>query len=202
MRKINYPRVSIVFLLFIAVISVVTYGKTAQKNIADGVLRLHIIANSNSEEDTELKLKVRDRIIEEGICIFEKTENKEKAKAFINENLEKICEIASDEIKKQGYSYEVRAEVGEFMFPVKFYENLMLPSGRYEALRIVIGEGKGENWWCVLYPPMCALDGLTVERGQKQLENELTKEEYRIVSEKNPPAQIRFKIVDMVNSLF
>ena len=201
MKNINFLKASIVIFGLIFVLSVVTYAKNIQENISDSVLRLHIIANSNEKADQDLKLKVRDRLIKEGTDIFERDMSLEETKRFIAENKGKIQKIAEEEIRKNGYSYNVEIKLGKFSFPAKFYDSVMLPSGRYEALRIIIGEGKGENWWCVLYPPMCAIDKVTVEKGKKQLEKSLSGEEYKMISKQNPPAEIRFKIVDIINSI-
>ena len=201
MKNINFLKASIVILGLIFILSVVTYAKNAQKNISDSVLRLHIIANSDDMADQALKLKVRDRLIKEGADIFERDMSLEETKRFIAENKGEIQKIAEEEIRKKGYDYNVEIKLGKFPFPAKFYDSVMLPSGRYEALRVIIGEGEGENWWCVLYPPMCAIDKVTVEKGKKQLEKSLSGEEYKMISRQNPPAEIRFKIVDMINSI-
>ena len=201
MKKINLIKAGIVILGIIFVFSVVTYAKNIQNNIADNVLRLHIIANSNTENDQKLKLKVRDRFLKEGAEIFGADMRMEEAEKFIMKNRERLQEIARDEIRKNGYSYDVKIELGEFSFPAKFYDDIMLPSGKYRAVRIIIGEGKGENWWCVMYPPMCVIDDLTVKKGKKKLKESLSGEEYRVVSGENPPAEIRFKIVDIINSI-
>ena len=90
--------------------------------------------------------------------------------------------------------------MGKFAFPVKFYDDIMLPSGQYNAVQIIIGEGKGRNWWCVMYPPMCSLDGITMDSGKEALKNSLSPKEYDMVSSHTPKAEIRFKIVDIINS--
>ncbi len=201
MKNINFLKAGIVIFGIIFTFSVVTYAKNTQKNIADSVLRLHIIANSNEKADQDLKLKVRDRLLKEGVDIFGENISPKDAELFIRKNKAKIQKIAEEEIKKNGYSYNVRIEVGEFPFPAKIYDSIMLPSGRYKALRVIIGEGKGENWWCVLYPPMCVIDKVTAESGKRQLEKSLSGEEFRMISKENPPAEIRFKIVDIINSI-
>ncbi|MBE7011763.1 MAG: stage II sporulation protein R [Ruminococcaceae bacterium] len=202
MKKINFFKAGIVIFGIILVFSIITYAKNTQKNIADSVLRLHVIANSNSKDDQELKLKVRDRLLSEGMNFFNKNMSLEDTKKYIIENNDEIRKIAEDEIRRNGYDYKVEIMVGEFAFPAKYYESIMLPSGKYDAVRVIIGEGKGENWWCVMYPPMCALDGITVKNGKNQLKKSLSGEEYRLISKKNPPTEIRFKIVDFINSVF
>ncbi|MBR2915987.1 MAG: stage II sporulation protein R, partial [Clostridia bacterium] len=95
----------------------------------------------------------------------------------------------------------VRAEIKNEAFPVKFYGDIMLPSGRYRALKITIGEGRGKNWWCVMYPPMCNIENLTIDSGKDKLKKALSDDEYRMISSSAPPCRVRFKIVDLVNSL-
>ncbi len=124
----------------------------------NNLLRFHVIANSDSEMDQNLKRDVRDRILEEFGHILAESDNFSQTKTMVLENLAEIEETARREVVRQGFSYSVRAMLGEFDFPVKSYGSLVLPAGQYEALRIVIGAGTGQNWWCVLFPPLCFVD--------------------------------------------
>ncbi len=200
MKKINIYRLSVIVFIIILIISAITYAKVTQQNIAKSVLRLHIVANSDSEADQRLKLLVRDRVLSEAAYLFEDTVSAEAAEKIAKENIDYLTEIARDEIKKHGYAYSAKVQVGKFPFPVKIYDDIMLPSGQYTALKIIIGEGKGQNWWCVMYPPMCTLEGITMSTGRKKLEGALSQEEYKIISSDSQTAQIRFRIVDMINS--
>lgn len=200
MKKINIYRLSVVIFTLILVVSAVTYAKITQSNIAKSVLRLHIIANSDANDDQALKIAVRDRVLNEARHLFENTVSADHAETVARKNIKYLKEIAEDEIKKHGYSYSAEVKVGEFAFPVKFYDDIMLPSGQYNAVRIIIGEGKGQNWWCVMYPPMCSLEGITMDSGKETLKNSLSREEYEMVSSHAPKAEIRFKIVDIINS--
>lgn len=200
MKKINIYRLSVVIFTLILVISAVTYAKITQSNIAKSVLRLHIIANSDTKCDQALKIAVRDRVLNEARHLFENTSSAENAEVVARKNIKYLEKIAKDEINRQGYDYSARVEVGKFAFPVKFYDDIMLPSGQYNAVRIIIGEGKGQNWWCVMYPPMCSLEGITMDTGKETLKQSLSREEYEMVSTKTPKAEIRFKIVDIINS--
>lgn len=123
--------------------------------IREKVLRLHILANSDSEEDQALKLKVRDRILAESGDLFYQVESKEDAEQITQENLAAITAVAQDEIARQGYGYPVKAEITNMFFETRDYEGFSLPAGKYDAVRITIGEAKGQNWWCVLYPTLC-----------------------------------------------
>lgn len=129
---------------------------------AENILRFHVIANSNTAEDQALKLKVRDAV---GCRISELSKNaadaKETAEIVARHSVD-IIKTAEDCIKKEGYEYKVSIEIGEFYFPTKYYSGMSLPAGDYEAVRIVIGSGSGENWWCVLFPPLCFSDGNAV----------------------------------------
>ena len=176
------------------------YGrkKIVQEQIAEKVLRFHVLANSNSEEDQKLKLQVRDAI---GGLLQEKmaqVENREECEKFITEWIPKIEQTAAAVIEENGYDYSVCARLEETDFPVKTYGAYTFPSGRYEALRVTIGEGAGENWWCVLYPNMCfenSMYEVVDERGEKALREVLDEKEYEAVL-KEGNYQIRLRILD------
>ena len=124
------------------------------ETVQSEVLRLHILANSDSEKDQELKLKVRDEILKlTSDDLYEK--DLETAKISANNNLNSIEEIARKVIKENGYDYNVSAEFTKMYFDTRYYEDVTMPAGSYDAVRVTIGEGKGKNWWCVLYPPLC-----------------------------------------------
>ncbi len=200
MKKINIYRLSVVLFTLVLVISMITYAKMTQEDIAKAVLRLHVVANSNSEDDQKLKIAVRDRVLKEAGSLFEDISSAENAELTARENIAFLEAAARDEIRKRGYDYQVKVEIGEFAFPVKFYDDIMLPSGKYRAIRITIGKGEGRNWWCVMYPPMCSIDGITMDKGRKKLEENLSGNAYEMVASKNKKAEIRFKLVDIINS--
>ncbi len=183
---------------FIISVLVMMTGFIGQcENISDRVFRLHILANSDSEEDQLLKMKVRNRIIEYSQNIFEKAENKLEAQMFTDIYLEEIREIAQKEIYDQGFDYPVSVELTNMYFNTRHYNNVTLPAGNYDALRILIGEGKGRNWWCVMFPPMC----LPVAEEKQELAEVLNKTQMGIVTNVNEPKyEIRFKCVEMYES--
>ncbi len=202
MKRINIYRLAVVAFVLAVIASAVTYAKATQSHIAESVLRLHVIANSDSDADQKLKIAVRDRVLNEAESLFQNSASAEDAARIAGNNREFLEKAAEDEIRKQGYDYDVRIEVGEFSFPVKFYDDIMLPSGKYRAVRIVIGEGEGRNWWCVMYPPMCSIDGITMSNGSREtLRRSLGEEEYEMISSGSRRAEIRFKIVDIINSI-
>ncbi|TYO96956.1 stage II sporulation protein R [Desulfallas thermosapovorans] len=137
-----------------------------QRNKPAGLIRLHIIANSNTFYDQNLKYQVRDRIVREMAPAFSEASDIETARQVADANVENIRSIAEDEIKRRGFDYPVQVVRGDYYFPAKKYTvqeesrlaSFTLPPGRYEAVRVIIGSGEGANWWCVLYPPLCFVD--------------------------------------------
>lgn len=125
---------------------------------SDDLIRLHVIANSDSPEDQALKLHVRDRLLLTFGEKFKKFPSIEQAQHTIQANLSELEKVAASEINSRGFSYKVKAQLGTYPFPTRVYGDLVYPAGNYEALRLVIGEGQGANWWCVMFPPLCFVD--------------------------------------------
>jgi len=130
-------------------------GTTLDK---DHLIRLHVIANSDSVYDQKVKLLVRDEIIKYLAPFFRTVQTDQAAREAVRKQLPSIVERANQRLNSLGTGYTVCAQFGRFDFPTKAYGDLILPSGNYEAVRVVLGEGKGKNWWCVLYPPLCFID--------------------------------------------
>ena len=126
-----------------------------QSALADQVIRLHVIANSDSREDQALKLAVRDRVLEAAEGLYPPDADLEQARAVLEENLEALAAAGQAEVEARGYGYPVTARLERCWFPTKEYGDFALPAGTYEALRVVIGDGAGANWWCVAFPPLC-----------------------------------------------
>ena len=129
-----------------------------EQEVYENVVRLHVIANSDSEEDQALKLSVRDAVLEETRDIFALCKTKAEAERVLSENIEIIEKTANDAVTKAGYNYKVTVEIGEEQYPTKNYEGCAFPAGEYTSLRIKLGEADGQNWWCVLFPPLCFID--------------------------------------------
>lgn len=188
-------------------ITVCCYAETTQNDIADSVIRLHIIANSDSEADQSVKLMIRDRIIGEMHERFSDITDPATALQQIAESLDEMEQIAQSTLLENGFSYGAAASLGPAAFPMKTYGNITLPAGTYTALRIELGEGAGQNWWCVMFPPLCFTDsvnGNLSDQGQDLLKSSLRPDEYDILtSSKNGeiPVQIRFKVVELWESL-
>ena len=126
-----------------------------QKQLAGKMIRLHVIANSDSERDQTLKLQVRDAVLDYTTSVLEQSRDRNDAAQRLSETLPEIQRLAASEICSRGYDYAVTARLERTEFPHKDYDSFSLPAGEYTALRLVIGEGKGHNWWCVVYPPLC-----------------------------------------------
>ena len=162
------------------------------EDIPNRVLRLHVLANSDSAPDQALKLKVRDRILEESADAFEGAATREEAEAVAARELPNLKDAAEDEVKKQGYDYPVGVELTNMYFTTRQYEQVTLPAGFYDALRVTIGSGKGHNWWCVIFPAMC----LPAAEPPEELKDVLNRSELEIV-EGNGGYVLKFKTVEL-----
>lgn len=165
------------------------------RDISNSVLRLHILANSDSDADQELKLKVRDAILQEGAEIFLGAGSQEDAERKILRNKTKLLETAKRVIEEEGYTYDVKLTLTDEVFPTRTYGGVTLPAGKYRAVRILIGEGAGKNWWCVMFPALC-LPGAT----DSSLNSVLTEGEVKLVKSKKRYA-IRFKSAEIVTEI-
>lgn len=129
-----------------------------QAYTSGNLIRLHVIANSDSPEDQAIKYAVRDALIKETAAQFSSAAGVEQVKTIINQNRDRFEAIANSRLEQTGVDYRARVEFGTFSFPTRSYYNTVLPAGEYEALRVVLGQGEGKNWWCVLFPPLCFVD--------------------------------------------
>lgn len=153
-RKLKLWELALVLGLLVTLCTGAWLGRE-QAELAGQVIRLHVIANSDSEEDQALKLEVRDRILERAQALYPEHATLEEARAALEESLPELSRIGEQTVKAAGYDYPVTAQLTQCWFPTKEYEDFALPAGDYTALRIVIGEGQGQNWWCVAFPPLC-----------------------------------------------
>ena len=177
-----------------------SYVNAVSSNLSDNVFRLHVIANSDSEKDQNLKYIVRDALIEYMETLSQNCSSKEDVIKIANNHIEDFKQIAENTIKNQGYSYTVNVEIGNFEFPTKIYGDVSFPAGYYDALRIKIGEAKGQNWWCVMFPPLCFVDvttGIVPEESKQELESNLNDEEYQIISDtESSDIKFKFKLIE------
>lgn len=183
-------------------IMAMVYSDSVQADLADNLVRLHIIANSDSDVDQAVKLAVRDRIIEEERERFGAAAEKEECRKQIKENLSYFQQAANEVLREKGFDYEAQVEYGVFDFPMKRYNGMVLPAGSYEGVRVVLGNGSGQNWWCVMFPPLCFTEGSTGEldaEGEQQLKDSLEGESYDVIS--GQEIVVKFKVVEAVQEL-
>lgn len=163
-----------------------------QEELAEQVFRFHVLANSDSEEDQALKMQVKEAVIAYMKQELPESDCVETTKAWARENLDQIEAVAAKIIVVEGYDYAVKAEVTVCDFPDKTYGDITFPAGKYEALRIEIGDAKGQNWWCVLYPNLCFIDAVHAvvpDEGKEDLKEVLEEDTYEMVT-----TTTRFKI--------
>lgn len=210
MKKFNNTKARhIVWAIFIGVVitcAFSAYADMTESAISENLIRLHVVANSDSDIDQNLKLSVRDAIVEEVGYLFEDNIDKETARREIEANMDVIEEISRRVISEAGFDYDVSVTFGSADFPTKVYGNVTLPAGTYDALKVVIGKGDGQNWWCVLFPPLCFVDG-TAEMpsaSQEILRSSMTDEHYAMVTNSGKmPVKVKFKAYEMwQNSIY
>ena len=177
------------------VFSICSFAKTSEK-IRSDVLRLHVIANSDAAVDQNLKIRVRDFILEEGKDIFDGSVNVGNAVRKIEPQIPTLEKSAKDFIKSSGFDYDVKITLSNEYFTTRTYENVTLPAGRYLALRVVIGSGEGHNWWCVMFPPMC----VPAADKKNEIENVFSSDEIKLVESK-PKYEPRFKVIEIYETI-
>ena len=170
-----------------------------QAELADKVVRLHVLANSDSEEDQALKLRVRDAVLEQATAILEQSADRREAESRLRGQLLELERIAAKEIAAEGYDYPVTVNLENTDFPTKEYDGFTLPAGEYLALRVIIGEGKGQNWWCVVFPPLCTAASADVPASA--LAAGFSEEEVSLITEENQGYVLKFKAVEWWETL-
>lgn len=198
MNKSIFYRILLVLLLLIVFVcfSAYFYVTAVSSGISDSVFRLHVIANSDSDEDQALKLKVRDSLLEYMNSLCSSTSSKEEAMRIANEHIDDFTKIAQDVIVQNGYDYSVDVSVGSCDFPTKEYGDVSLPAGTYDALRVKIGSASGHNWWCVMFPPLCFVDvssGIVPDESKEILHDTMSDEEYDLVTSSDSDSELTFK---------
>lgn len=170
----------------------------SEYQIYDSCVRLHVIANSDSQEDQNLKLKVRDELLEK-ISKYD-VQNKEEALLKMQVEKEELERVAKEVVRENGYDYEVKIEIGLENYPYREYEGFSLPAGEYTSVRVIIGKGDGQNWWCVLYPPLCTGAALSYDK-DACIEVGLTSSQYDLITGANGRYKVKFKLVEMAASI-
>lgn len=203
MKKINAKQAELAVLLGMAA-AVFCAGFCSfadnYNNITDTVFRVHILANSDSDEDQLLKLKVRDAVLEENSCLFEKSKSAEEAAEIAEKNIDRIKRTAERVIAENGKDYSVNCQIAEMHFDNRVYDNITMPAGDYTALRITIGDAKGKNWWCVMFPPLCLPAVTNAEEALEEYGDVLTAEEIDMLS--NPENyECKFYILELIDKI-
>lgn len=204
-RKVKNSLFLIFLLIIYIFICAMSYVNAVSTNIEDSVFRLHVIANSDSQEDQNLKYLVRDDLIKYMNTLVSSDNSKEEVISIANANKDNFYSIAKQTIINNGYDYDVSIEIGNFSFPTKDYGDISFPSGYYDALRVKIGKAQGQNWWCVMFPPLCFVNistGIVPEDSKNQLKDQLSDEEYSIISDKNSSdVSFKFKIIELLQNV-
>jgi len=191
----------IIGLLFAIGVAAYTYvySHAAQRSIADNVIRFHVQANSNSAADQELKNKVTVQVLAEFEEFLATSTDIEETHTVLNKKLNDIASYAEHIVHSAGFDYTVTASISRVFFPTRFYGNMAFPPGKYEAVQIIIGEGAGNNWWCLMFPPLCYVDMTSTESGRQQLADTVTEEGFRLLmhqEESSRSLRVRFRIVE------
>ena len=196
--------VLILFCLFVF-ISALSYVDAVSEDLSNSVFRLHVIANSDSKEDQDLKYKVRDAVLEYMNSISANCISKDEVITLAYDYQDEFKEIAKKVIKENGYNYDVNIRIGNFEFPTKHYGDISLPAGSYDALRIEIGEAQGQNWWCVMFPPLCFIDvtsGVVPDESKQIMKDNLNDEEYSLISDtESKDITFKFSLIEFFQSL-
>ena len=199
MKRLGFIEFSLVIGLAVSLCAA-AFASESQEALAGKLIRLHVIANSDSAEDQQLKLRVRDRVLELADAYTAHAENTAQARKIISENLHAIENAASEEIYASGYTYPVRAEITNMFFPTREYDTFSLPAGYYDSFRVIIGDGAGKNWWCVMFPPLCVsaaeeeIDAACKSAG-------LSEEERKLIANGETVYRCKFKAIELAGRL-
>lgn len=196
--------VLILFCLFVF-ISALSYVDAVSEDLSNSVFRLHVIANSDSKEDQDLKYKVRNAVLEYMNSISANCTSKDEVITLAYNYQDEFKEIVKKVIKENGYNYDVNIRIGNFEFPTKHYGDISLPAGTYDALRIEIGEAQGQNWWCVMFPPLCFIDvtsGVVPDESKQIMKDNLNDEEYSLISDaESKDITFKFSLIEFFQGL-
>ena len=201
---------SIIFIIFIflffILFSSISYCKEIENNFKNNIFRLHIIANSDSAFDQKIKYEIRNNILNYMNSLDNNFFSKESVINFMISHKSKFLEISSNTLKHYNLNYSINIEIGNFYFPTKQYNNLKFPKGFYNGLKITLGKGKGKNWWCVMFPPLCLINSTTCifpNYSEETLKNNLNSDNYNLISNYNNSDSIKFKfkLYELLESL-
>lgn len=176
-----------------------------QEGIAKEIIRFHVVANSDSDEDQQLKYLVKDALVQSLNPYLKDAKSINESRDIISELLPLIQNTAAHVIEESGHKYSITASLSPCYFPIKVYGDYTFPPGYYEALQVKIGKSEGKNWWCVMFPPLCFVDetyNIVDEDGEEKLEYLLSEEEFDALKNEKVPIKIRLKIIDYIKNLF
>lgn len=197
-RKLKTWELALMFGILIAA-AIGSWLGQEQKELADSVIRFHVIANSDSAVDQALKLAVRDRVLEEAQDLYPKGASLSQAREALESHLNVLAAVGRETVEAEGYDYPVTAQLTDCWFPTKEYEGFALPAGNYTALRVVIGEGEGQNWWCVAFPPLCL--GAASETVNQALEAGLFTPEQGALVTGEEGYVLKFKAIELLGEI-
>lgn len=191
----------LIFLLTLyIIINAYCYVNAVSYDLQQSVFRLHVIANSDSEDDQNLKYIVRDNLIEYMNTICKNCESKDETIEVVSSHIDDFKNVANKTVKDNGFSYTADVELGNFEFPTKNYADISFPAGYYDALKVKLGNSQGQNWWCVLYPSLCFVDitsGIVPDDSKENLKSCLNNEEYKIISDTSSSSiNFKFKLIE------
>lgn len=189
-----------IVILLIAMMALSFLPVHGEREIYDTVVRLHVLANSDTEEDQALKLKVRDGVLEAAAPLVEGCTTQAEAIEVLTAHLNELEAAALAVMESEGYDYPVTVLLGEEDYPTRVYESCAFPAGTYVSLRVLIGEGEGQNWWCCLFPPLC-LSAATAKSDNEDafIQVGLTKDQYGIITETGKTKyKVRFKLLEVL----
>ena len=192
-----------IFLYFVFT-SASSYASSVSSDLSNNLLRLHIVANSDSDDDQSLKLKVRDCLIEYLNSIVSPSNTKDEVVEILKEHINDMRNIALKAIYENGFDYDVTISLDHIDFPTKTYSDVSLPAGLYDAIDVHIGNSNGHNWWCVMFPPLCLVNDGTMEMSEdseNNLKENLDSEDYNLIMQNNKTYEFKFKIVEIINKL-
>lgn len=169
-------------------------------DVKNTVIRFHVIANSDNNEDQSLKLNIKNKVIEYLYPLLSDSKSIDESRDILINNEDKVKEIAYEVINDEGFNYQVDVELSRENFPQKEYGSIVLPQGEYEAYRIIVGEGKGHNWWCVMFPPLCFIDVTKGQVEDEKSKNELDEEIEKSKNEKD--IEYSFKSIELLKRVF
>jgi len=176
------------------------YSETAQRDIAENVIRFHVLAHSNSHADQAIKDIVRQEVLAEFEGLLLSTDNVKQSRQLIKNELPAIQAHAETVVRNLGFDYQVEARIDKTFFPTQVYGDLAFPPGVYEALQITIGDGAGRNWWCLMFPPLCFVDMTSTETSRQQLADTVSEESFRLLTHQDQNAgttmEVRFRVVE------